>query len=75
MRAPVHRHAPEPTGFTPCESDVVAKLADGMTRKEIASHSGRALATVEHHIFKAKQKSGARTIYHLTAMFARGELV
>jgi DNA-binding CsgD family transcriptional regulator len=49
------------------ERNVVDKLADGMTAKQIADGSGRSIYTIRSHIRSAKGKTGARTIAQLVA--------
>lgn len=56
------------TPLTSAETDVVNRLADGLTPQQIAMDSRRDVGTIYEHIANAKAKCRARTIPHLVAM-------
>ncbi len=51
--------------LTKRQVQIIRLLADGKTTKETADHIFRCRNTVLSHIFKAKKKLGAKTVFQL----------
>jgi DNA-binding NarL/FixJ family response regulator len=51
---------PAPNGLTAREMQILRKVADGATNKEIAGEFGLAVSTVERHLVNLYAKIGAR---------------
>jgi DNA-binding CsgD family transcriptional regulator len=55
-------------GFSPRETDCLARLVRGLTDEEIAADLAITHATVRFHLDGARRKSGARSRTHLAAL-------
>jgi PAS domain S-box-containing protein len=74
---PTARPDAEPSSpvLTKRESEVLARLAGGMSAEEAASGLGVARNTIQNHLRSARAKLGARTRAHAIALaIARGEI-
>lgn len=54
--------------LSPRQSQIVQRLIDGKTRKEVQSELGLAKQTVSTHLLAAQQKVGAKTVHQLIAI-------
>lgn len=60
--------APNVERLTDAQREIVRLLAQGLEPKEIAAARGCAHVTVKNHLWLAKERSGARTTWHLVAL-------
>lgn len=59
--------------LSPAELQIVELCSQGLTSVEIARHLGKAQATVNTHLQRALEKSGARNRTHLVAMWMQAQ--
>ena len=64
-----------PSHLTPRETEVVRRIAGGLSNKEIAGELGVSVRTIEHHITSIYRKLGARGKADATAWVLRQHLV
>ena len=55
--------------LTPCQDEILAYTAVGLSAKEIANHSGRSIWTVQKTICNLKEKTGLQKATELVAYY------
>jgi DNA-binding CsgD family transcriptional regulator len=71
--SPAIREAHQPLPLTPREREIIALVAQGWSNRRIAEEMGMSIRTIEGHLYRASQRSGANGRDQLAALLAEFE--